>query len=251
VINGYSEVMMDELAQNNPMYCDLEQIRNAGQRAAALIAQLLAFSRKQVLQPEILDLNAVIDNISTMLHRVIGEDIELITNMQPDLGMVNADPGKIQQVLMNLAVNARDAMPQGGKLILETENVYFDEQYMQNHPIAKPGAYTMLAVSDNGIGMDVETQAHIFEPFFTTKEKGKGTGLGLSTIYGIVKQSFGFIWVDSEPGKGTTFKIYLPRAEGQGCKMPIERPLEDTLTGVQRYRTSLKNDTIRHRLKDP
>jgi two-component system, cell cycle sensor histidine kinase and response regulator CckA len=223
VILGYTEIMMEELAPDSPIRKDLEQVKNAGLRAASLTTQLLAFSRKQILQPEILDLNTVITNTSSMLRRLIGEDIKLISNIQPDLGMVNADPGKMQQVIMNLAINARDAMSHGGTLILETANVDFGENYMLEHPVAKPGPYVMLAVSDNGIGMDAVTRQRIFEPFFTTKEKSKGTGLGLSTVYGIVKQSSGFIWVYSEPGKGTTFKIYFPRVRGQVVEKPVEK----------------------------
>jgi two-component system, cell cycle sensor histidine kinase and response regulator CckA len=233
VIMGYAEILLDEFDSKNPMRKDLEQIRQAGLRAASLITQLLAFSRKQILQPEILDLNTVITNTSSMLRRLIGEDIELISNTCPDLGMVNADPGKIQQVIMNLAINARDAMPQGGTLILETANVDFDESYILEHPIAKPGSFVMLAVSDSGIGMDAKIQARIFDPFFTTKELGKGTGLGLSTVYGIVKQSDGFIWVYSEPGKGATFKIYLPRVEGRAVEKPVEKRTEYGIRGSE------------------
>ncbi len=210
VINGYAELLLEDAASDDPSHNDLEQIRNAGQRATVLISQLLAFSRKQIMQPEIIDLNHIIDSMGSMLRRMIGEDIELVINTLPYPIMVNADPGKIQQVVMNLLVNARDAMPNGGKLTIETANVDFDESYVKDHPRTKPGPFVMLAISDNGVGMDAATQARIFEPFFTTKEKGKGTGLGLSTVYGIVKQSDGFIWVYSEPGKGTTVKIYFP-----------------------------------------
>jgi two-component system, cell cycle sensor histidine kinase and response regulator CckA len=211
VINGYAELMLEDIAPDGPMRKDLERIREAGQRATALTSQLLAFSRKQILQPEILDLNHVIADMRSMLQRIIGEDIELVSGVQADQTLINADHSKIQQVIMNLVVNARDAMPLGGKLTIETANCNFDESYVKDHPMAKPGPYVMLAISDNGIGMDPTTQERIFEPFFTTKEKGKGTGLGLSTVYGIVKQSDGFVWVYSEPGKGTTIKIYFPR----------------------------------------
>jgi two-component system cell cycle sensor histidine kinase/response regulator CckA len=228
VINGYSELILETLAPDNSIRRDLELIREAGQHAASLTSQLLAFSRKQILQPEILDLNAAITQMSSMLRRLIGEDIEIVAATQPDLGLVNADPGQIQQIIMNLAVNARDAMPQGGKLTIETSNVDCDEDYVKNHSDVSAGSYVMLAITDNGIGIDDATKAHLFEPFFTTKAKGKGTGLGLSTIYGIVKQSNGFIWVYSEPGKGTTFKIYFPRVEDEtaGTRAKSETELE-------------------------
>jgi nitrogen-specific signal transduction histidine kinase/DNA-binding NarL/FixJ family response regulator len=226
VINGYCELILDDLPADDPKRGDLEQIRHAGKRAASLTSQLLAFSRKQILQPEVLDLNAAITEMSTMLRRLIGEDIELVAINQPDLGMVNADPGQIQQILMNLAANARDAMPQGGKLTIETSNVDLDGGHFHGYPEVAAGPYVMLAISDSGIGMDEATKAHLFEPFFTTKGKGKGTGLGLSTIYGIVKQSNGFIWVYSEPGKGTAFKIYFPRTKSRAAAPANERTLE-------------------------
>ncbi len=233
VINGYSELILDEISTNNPIRKDLEQIRDAGRRAATLTSQLLAFGRKQILQPEILDLNKVIMRMGTMLRRLIGEDIELVSITDPNLEPVNADPGKIEQIVMNLAVNARDAMPQGGKLTIETANVDFDGNYVREHPPTQKGSYVMLAISDNGIGMDTATQAHLFEPFFTTKEKGKGTGLGLSTVYGIVKQSDGFIWTYSEPGNGTTFKIYFPRAQGAIARDAVEVKIEAGFQGSE------------------
>jgi two-component system, cell cycle sensor histidine kinase and response regulator CckA len=214
VINGYSELLMRKLAPNDARRRDLEQIMNAGQQAASLTAQLLAFSRKQILQPKVLSLNDSLDETGKMLRRLIGEDIDLVAITQPSLGLINADPGQIQQILLNVAVNARDAMPQGGKLTIETANVEFDDAYVHRHPIVKKGSYVMLSISDNGIGMDEATQSRIFEPFFTTKAQGEGTGLGLSTVYGIVKQSNGLIWVYSEVGKGTSFKIYFPREQG-------------------------------------
>lgn len=213
VINGYSELLLRDLHSDSPIRTDLEHIRYAGERAAALTSQLLAFGRKQILKPEVVDLNIIITQMASMLQRLIGEDIHFTARTTPKLGLVHADPAKIQQVIMNLAVNARDAMPQGGGLVAKTANVDFSADDGKTSSMMKPGSYVMLAISDTGIGMDEETKAHIFEPFFTTKEKGKGTGLGLATVYGIIKQSNGFIWVYSEPGKGTTFKIYFPRVE--------------------------------------
>ncbi|MFZ3211913.1 MAG: PAS domain S-box protein [Terriglobales bacterium] len=213
VIIGYSELLQDRLDPANPLRSFTQEITKAGERAASLTRQLLAFSRKQILQPRVLDLNSIVTEIDKMLRRLIGEDIHLVVDRASNLGRVKADPGQLQQVLMNLAVNARDAMPQGGKLIIATANATLDESYVHHRPVVRPGAYVVLSVSDTGCGMDKATQARIFEPFFTTKEPGKGTGLGLSTVYGIVKQSGGFVWVYSEPGQGTTFKIYLPRVD--------------------------------------
>ena len=212
-ILGYSELLFWDLPEDHPRRRYVEEIIKTTERAAALTRQLLAFGRKQIIQPRIINLNEVISGMEKMLRRLLGEDLDLVTLMDPDLGAVKADPGQMDQVIMNLAVNARDAMPQGGLLTLKTENVFLDEAYIWEHMEAKPGSYVMLAVSDSGSGMDPETKAHIFEPFFTTKEPGKGTGLGLATVHGIIKQSDGHIWVYSEAGKGTTFKIYLPRVE--------------------------------------
>ncbi|MFH1739058.1 MAG: PAS domain S-box protein [bacterium] len=213
VILGYSNLMLEHLSPDDPLSKRAQAIQNAGERAAALTRQLLAFSRKQVLEPKVVSLNAVVNEAKELLQRLIGEDIELNLALAPALGQVKVDPGQMTQVIMNLAVNARDAMPNGGKLSFETANVMLKDDYVARRPLVSPGPYIMLAVSDTGVGIDQKTQERIFEPFFTTKEKGKGTGLGLSTVYGIVKQSGGFIWVYSEPGQGTTFKIYLPWVE--------------------------------------
>jgi PAS domain S-box-containing protein len=212
-ILGYSSILLAHLPEGDPARQNLQEILKAGERAASLTNQLLAFSRKQVLQPKILDLNVLASNLERMLRRLISEDIELSTCLEGNLGQVKADPGQIEQVIMNLVVNARDAMPTGGKLTIETANVTLGEDYASKHLGAKPGRYVMLAVADTGVGMDAETQTRIFEPFFTTKEVGKGTGLGLATVYGIVKQSEGYISVYSEPSQGTTFKTYLPRID--------------------------------------
>jgi two-component system cell cycle sensor histidine kinase/response regulator CckA len=214
-ITGYSVLLLDELDPSDPKREDVQEIKAAADRAATLTRQLLAFSRRQMLQPEVIDLNKTVGEMEKMLRRLVVEDIKLVTVLEPELGRVKADPGQVEQVLMNLVVNARDAMPDGGTLTLETANVRLGEAYAGRHaPLAIPsGEYVRLTVSDTGCGMDDVTRARIFEPFFTTKPKGKGTGLGLSTVYGIVKQSGGYIWCYSEPGEGTTFKIYLPRTD--------------------------------------
>jgi PAS domain S-box-containing protein len=212
-ISGYSELMLRRLRHGDPLRHNAEEINKAGNRAASLTSQLLAFSRKQVLQPKVLDLNTVVADMDKMLRRLIGENIELVTILEPQLWRIKADPGQLQQVVLNLAVNARDAMPELGRLTIETSNIELDDENARWHVGVKPGRYVMLAVNDTGCGMDSQTRERVFEPFFTTKEVGKGTGLGLSTVYGIVKQSGGYIWVYSEPEKGTTFKIYLPCIE--------------------------------------
>jgi PAS domain S-box-containing protein len=213
VIKGYGQLSLLKLKGDNPLKRNLEEIQKGADRAANLTRQLLAFGRRQVMEMKVLNLNTLLLELKEMLRRVIGEDIELITRLSEDLGRVKTDPGQFEQVILNLAVNARDAMPAGGKLTIETANVEMDEAYARSHIGVKPGPYAMLAISDTGSGMTPEVKGRVFEPFFTTKEKGRGTGLGLSTVYGIIKQSQGNIWVYSEPGRGTTFKIYLPRVE--------------------------------------
>jgi PAS domain S-box-containing protein len=213
IITGYTDLALSRASVPLEIRADIERIENAAGRAAALVRQLLAFSRKQVLQPRTLDVNAIVLNLDRLLRRLMDDNIEMITRTHENVGKVKADPAQLEQVIMNLLVNARDAMPKGGRIVVETSNVDLDAHYAEDHATVKPGRYVMLAVSDTGIGMSQETIAHIFEPFYTTKESGRGTGLGLSTVYGIVKQSGGYIWVYSEPGRGSTFKVYLPRVE--------------------------------------
>jgi PAS domain S-box-containing protein len=213
IINGYAELLTKRSSPEDPRQRQFNEILMAGERAASLTGQLLAFGRRQVLNPIVVDLSSVLADTEEMLRRLIGEDVELVTTLRPDLGRVKVDPGQIEQVIMNLAVNARDAMPEGGKFLIETSNVEVDEDFARCHSNMAPGKYVMLAATDTGCGMDRETQARIFEPFFTTKGQGKGTGLGLAMVYGIVKQSGGFIWVSSEPGRGSTFEIYFPCLE--------------------------------------
>jgi two-component system cell cycle sensor histidine kinase/response regulator CckA len=215
VIQGYADLLTERLADGDPLRRNAEQIQTASQRATSLTRQLLAFSRKQMLAPKVLSVQSVVAEMEKILRRLIGEDIQLETSSAPDLGLIKADRSQIEQVILNLAVNARDAMPEGGRLTIETANVELDKAAAHPPAVLSPGKYVMLAVTDNGCGMDAETQAHIFEPFFTTKEKGKGTGLGLATVYGIVKQSGGYVWVYSESGRGTSFKVYLPRIEDE------------------------------------
>jgi PAS domain S-box-containing protein len=227
-INGYSGLALQKMDDNHPLRGYLEEIKKAGDRAANLTRQLLAFGRKQILQPLPISLNDVVTDMNKMLRRLIGEDIVLTAKLDPALKKIKADPGQIEQVLVNLIVNARDAMPQGGKLTIETLGVDLDQEYAGRHVGVVPGRYVMLAVSDTGTGMSEDTRDRIFDPFFTTKEKGKGTGLGLSTVYGIVKQSGGNIWVYSELGHGTTFKVYLPELTAGSLKTEtaiVESPI--------------------------
>jgi two-component system cell cycle sensor histidine kinase/response regulator CckA len=224
VIQGYADLLAERLPEGNPLRRNAEQIQTASQRATSLTRQLLAFSRKQMLAPKVLNVQAVVADMEKILRRLIGEDVQLETSSAPDLGLVKADRSQIEQVILNLAVNARDAMPEGGRLTIETANAELDASFAHPPAVLAPGKYVMLAVTDNGCGMDTETQTHIFEPFFTTKEKGKGTGLGLATVYGIVKQSGGYVWVYSEPGRGTSFKVYLPRIEEETAVPSLEPP---------------------------
>ncbi|MBZ5696521.1 MAG: PAS domain S-box protein [Acidobacteriia bacterium] len=238
VIIGYAEFLQERLEPENALRGSADEILKAGKRAASLTRQLLAFSRQQVLDPKIVDLNAAVSDIEKMLRRLISEDIELTTLLSPNLGRVKADQGQLEQVLMNLVVNARDAMPSGGKLVIETENMFMDEKFVRRYPYpVQPGPYISLTVTDNGIGMDAETKARAFEPFFTTKEKGKGTGLGLSTVYGVVKQSGGYIDIYSSPGAGTTFKIYLPRVGDEAIKS--EKPSNGAASSFEGKETIL------------
>ncbi len=233
VISGYTEVLLNQLGESDPRRKKAEAIQKATERAAGLTRQLLAFGRKQLLELKVIDLNTVVSDISKLLRPLIGEDIDLTVRLERNLGRTKADPGQIEQVIMNLAVNARDAMPSGGKLIIETCNVELDQAYRRAHAHVQAGSYVMLAVSDTGCGMDAETQSRIFEPFFTTKEKGKGTGLGLSTVYGIVKQSGGYVFAYSEIGRGTTFKVYLPRIDNEAIENGPEKTLHSACGGTE------------------
>jgi PAS domain S-box-containing protein len=232
VIIGYSQVLRRKLDPNSPLKEHAEEVEKAANRAVSLTRQLLAFSRQQILTLAVVDLNSLVTDMEKMLPRLIGEDIVMEIDLDPLLGTIKADQGQIEQIIMNLAVNARDAMPNGGKLQLQTANRELDELYAQEHPGAKPGRYVMLAMTDSGAGMTAQTLAHIFEPFFTTKEVGKGTGLGLATVYGVVKQSGGYIWVDSAPGFGSSFQIFLPRVEESVSQAAIDAPA-DNLRGTE------------------
>ncbi len=230
VINGFSDFLLKDIPQDNPLRPDIEAIYNAGQKAADLTRHLLAFSRRQIFDLQTLDLNEIIRNLSKMLHRIIGDNIKLETRFCQDLGKIKVDPGQIEQVILNILVNARDALPQGGVINIETDNVEIDQEYSQGHLFLKPGSYVLISISDTGSGMSKEIQQQVFEPFFTTKESGKGTGLGLSTVYGIVKQSKGYIWVYSEPNIGSCFKIYLPRVDKTKEKISPPQNIKGTET---------------------
>ena len=231
IIKGYVEMAMQRCLDRPELHSDIRRIEDAADRAVTLVRQLLAFSRKQVLRPKILDLNAIVMNLDQLLRRLMGENIAMKTFVSKDVGAIKADPGQIEQVIMNLVVNARDALPDGGRILIETSNVELDSAYARDHTVVRPGPYVLLAVTDTGIGMTADTAAHIFEPFYTTKESGRGTGLGLSTVYGIVKQSGGYIWVYSELGKGTTFKVYLPRVKDAVQAPAAEMPASTARKG--------------------
>jgi nitrogen-specific signal transduction histidine kinase/CheY-like chemotaxis protein len=218
VITGYSELLLTRIDGRNPARREIEEIHKAGERAAALTQQLLAYSRRQVLKPKVLRVDDIVENLGKMLRRLIGEDIDFATESQEDLWTVRADPSQIEQILMNLCINARDAMPKGGKLIVSTANVMLEAPLVERELTIPPGRYATLRVADNGSGMKEEILSRVFEPFFTTKDQGKGTGLGLATVYGIVKQSEGYIRVVSAPGEGTTFSVYLPVAEQEASE---------------------------------
>ncbi len=245
VINGYTELVLTRLDRLDPSFDQVQQIKQAGHRASTLTRQLLAFSRRQILQPKVLDANHLLQNMEKMLHRVIGENIDLITIYFKNLGKINADPGQIEQVILNLVVNARDAMPSGGKLTVETMNVRLTDEFVRRHKGATTGWFVMLAVTDTGSGMDEETQSRIFEPFYTTKGIGKGTGLGLSTVYGIVKQSGGSIWVYSEPGAGTSIKVYIPLIEESIHDEADSEPLTRTAGGTETILIVEDDDAVR------
>jgi nitrogen-specific signal transduction histidine kinase len=225
VINGSTELLLSDLEPASPHQESLRKVLHAGQRAADLVRQLLAFSRRQVIEPQVLNLNIIVNHMERMLQRIIGENIALETILAPELWQTRIDLAQMEQVIINLAVNARDAMPEGGRLTVETANIVLDKDYTARHLEVEAGEYVLLIVSDTGIGMDEYVKAHIFEPFFTTKEVNKGTGLGLATVFGIVKQNGGSIWVYSEPGTGTTFKIYLPRIRADKSEPLADRPI--------------------------
>ena len=249
IINGYSHILLNALPEADPNRNAVEQIMKAGERAATLTRQLLSHSRRQVLQPKLLNLNQLLTGMEAMLRRLIGEDIELRFAPGRDIGQVNADPGQIEQVVMNLAVNARDAMPRGGALTIETSDVELEEHYAFTHIAMKPGKYVALVVGDNGSGMDAETRAHLFEPFFTTKAQGQGTGLGMTTVFSIVKQSGGCMDVYSEPGKGTSVKVYLPRID-QPAAAETEAPVAKAARGSETILLVEDEEQVRNLVRD-
>jgi PAS domain S-box-containing protein len=245
ILSGYSQLSLLEINEDHPLRGNLEEIRRTTERAAQLTHQLLAISRRQVLDMRVVDLNQLLQGLEKMLRRIIGEDIELILDLKTDLGKVKIDPGQTEQMILNLVVNARDAMPNGGKLIIETHHVELDEAYARSHFNVIPGRYILLAVTDTGCGMSPEVKEKIFDPFFTTKGKGKGTGLGLSTVYGIVKQSGGYIWVYSELHRGTTFKIYLPCVDGEADDLSSQEKIGNFPQGDETILLVEDEDSLR------
>jgi|SRR5580658_584062 two-component system cell cycle sensor histidine kinase/response regulator CckA len=249
IINGYSHILLNAIPTSDPNHSAVEQIMKAGERAAGLTRQLLSYSRRQVLQPKLLNLNQLITGMEAMLRRLIGEDIELHFAAGSAIGQVSADPGQLEQVVMNLAVNARDAMPGGGILTIETGNIELDDRYTSMQATVKPGKYVALVVSDNGSGMDAETRAHLFEPFFTTKAQGQGTGLGMTTVFSIVKQSGGGMQVYSEPGKGTSVKVFLPCIDRPAAP-ETEAPLAKAVRGSETILLVEDEDQVRNLVRD-
>jgi PAS domain S-box-containing protein len=250
VIQGYSDLLISKISVNDPIHNQIRQINEAANRAESLTRQLLAFSRKQIMKPRVIDLNKLIHEMEDMLKRLIGADIKFVINLNSDLGKIKADPGQIEQVIMNLVVNARDAMLNGGTLTIDTFNTMLDQKFKDKYPEAVIGNYVQLQISDTGFGMDKETQVHIFEPFFTTKEKGEGTGLGLATVYGIIKQSGGYIYVKSEMTKGTTFNLYFPRVD-EPLDSEEKTPIADTnLYGNETILVVEDQDEVRHLIMD-
>jgi two-component system, cell cycle sensor histidine kinase and response regulator CckA len=249
VISGYAEVMLAKLPVENPLHEKGKAIQLAADRATTLTRQLLAFSRKQILELKVVDVNAIVQDMQRLVNPLIGENVELASILSPQAAHTRADAGQLEQVLMNLVVNAKDAMPDGGKLTIQTQNMVVDGSPPRGQQFIRPGKYVILSVSDTGMGMDKETQLRIFEPFFTTKEKGKGTGLGLSTVYGIVKQSGGYVMVQSEQGQGTTFQIYLPQVEGAAEKQPALLP-DAALGGTETVLLVEDEDSVRQLVRD-
>jgi PAS domain S-box-containing protein len=250
VVKGHAQLLLDRMPDSSPLRQSVQQVEKAADRAATLTRQLLAFSRKQVLQPKVLDVNEAVAGMIRMFSRVIGENIDMVFLPGGNLARIKADPGQIEQVLLNLVVNARDAMPSGGRLTIETSNVELDRSYASAHSVVEPGNYVMMSVTDTGCGMDEKTQSRVFEPFFTTKEPGKGTGLGLATVYGVVKQSGGYIWVYSEVGRGTTFKIYLPQVNAEVDKPSAEAQHKGQQRGTETVLFVEDEQSVRELVKD-
>jgi two-component system cell cycle sensor histidine kinase/response regulator CckA len=250
VISGYAEVILEQLERGSTLHQKAMAIQQSADRATTLTRQLLAFSRKQLLELKVVDVNAIVSDMERLLRPLIGEDIELVTKLTDNLGRTRADSGQLEQVLMNLVVNSKDAMPEGGKITIMTEDVTLDDSYRREHTFIKPGQYIMLSVSDTGVGMSKETQAQIFEPFFTTKEKGKGTGLGLSTVYGIVKQSGGYVFVQSEPDRGSAFRIYLPRVDDPAETHGPTKTAQEATNGSETVLLVEDEESVRQLVKE-